>query len=720
MAPPARWSPATTGEPPGNAVDVDVLTLGGLDFNVAADEPLSFTVRLPDTVVATDLNELADHQLRVTIHAPLGDRTDLWAAAEGDLPRALDTVSVTLDPLEPHPALTAVDGQYVTLTLPRETVRDLPEGLSFAATGVLPVVVDLRRDGRTIESLTTFVQALRTGASTYGPAMQVAVVMAQRAEPVVDPRVVAGTSDSITTDAAAVAEMLDVATVLEAFTTAQGGTGGAPRPTVRLEPETLRAIVQVERDVADRLVAALAGAEVVAAPRLPFDASLAAAANRDDDLVRLLREGETLLGTVLPATPLDRTVAPIGEAPTQLGASLLRDLGTRLFVLPYAAYDELPGSLRFYTDTTQLIDLDLGDGTTVPAAVTDERLAGLLAAADGDPVGTAMRVIAELVIIADGIERSGGLVDRHGMVLATPDLGVPDPAVVEQLAPMLMSTPGLRWTAARELASTVDVMLVDGRQVTVGLPAATAETDAQVAALATRTAELDQVSDETFAVASMLPDSTTAVGEWVSIVQSLGSSVFTDDDVEAAISHLRGEFDRVRACVVAPEAFGFTLTGRNSTMRFGVTNTCTMPITVAVMLDSAKIEFPDGPQSVTLPPGGDTTVEVRARARSNGMSSVFLRLYSPADAIAGIDQDTATITPQVVLTARVTSFSGLGQLLGGAGLLLLLTWWVRHVRTARRRRLADAVPRHHPSAGPAGDTRPAPADAAERTSLPGS
>jgi hypothetical protein len=62
------------------------------------------------------------------------------------------------------------------------------------------------------------------------------------------------------------------------------------------------------------------------------------------------------------------------------------------------------------------------------------------------------------------------------------------------------------------------------------------------------------------------------------------------------------------------------------------------------------------------------------------------------------------LVPEVVLTARVTSFAGAGQLVTGAALLLVLTWWVRHWRQARRKQLASQNVGRHP-AGAAAERR---------------
>ena len=59
------------------------------------------------------------------------------------------------------------------------------------------------------------------------------------------------------------------------------------------------------------------------------------------------------------------------------------------------------------------------------------------------------------------------------------------------------------------------------------------------------------------------------------------------------------------------------------------------------------------------------------------------------------------------LTASVNALTGLGNLVTGAFLLLVLTWWVRHVRLTRRSRAAAAASARHPVRnGNGGDADP--------------
>jgi hypothetical protein len=443
---------------------------------------------------------------------------------------------------------------------------------------------------------------------------------------------------------------------------------------VMVEPATLRAVFDTRPEPARALLTLLADSDLLAAPRLPLDPSSAAQADRADTYTQLLREGEDLLTELLPSTVIDRTVDLVDSPISAAGALLQRNLGTRLMVMPYRLYESLPGSLGGFTDTTQLIDVALGDGSTVPSAIIDPDIAASLTDTTR-PVGTAIDITAELMVIAGQIDRTGAIVARHGMVLGVPDLGVIDAALLEHLAPLL-----------GEMSATVDRLLLDGTPVVVGLPAVAGPD------LTTRFALTDDVADETVATASMLSTDEQRVASWVSTVHALPSTVIDDATAQAMAAALREQFQDVRDCVDAPDPYSFTLTGRNSVIPITITNRCDFAVTVRLQLDSAKIAFPDGEVTVVLAPLDDTTERMRALARSNGKSSVFLRMFTPA---AGGGQ----VVPEVVLTARVNSLAGVGQLLLGAGVLVVLAWWLRHWLDVRRRARTDEVAPRHPASG---------------------
>jgi len=91
---------------------------------------------------------------------------------------------------------------------------------------------------------------------------------------------------------------------------------------------------------------------------------------------------------------------------------------------------------------------------------------------------------------------------------------------------------------------------------------------------------------------------------------------------------------------------------------------------------------------------------VAVKARSNGTFPLTVEVLTPSG-------DTA-VAPMTELTVQATTLSGFGVALTVGALLVLATWWVRHIRRGRRQRGVETGARHHPSTGPPPATLPAP------------
>jgi hypothetical protein len=104
-------------------------------------------------------------------------------------------------------------------------------------------------------------------------------------------------------------------------------------------------------------------------------------------------------------------------------------------------------------------------------------------------------------------------------------------------------------------------------------------------------------------------------------------------------------------------------------------------------MSSSKLLFPDGDLVQELQPLSFTEVPIKIEARTNGSFPVTLTVLTPTG-----DE----LAPPVTLSASVNALSGFGNLVTGAFLLVVLTWWVRHVRQNRRSRATASAAVRHP------------------------
>jgi hypothetical protein len=576
--------------------------------------------------------------------------------------------------------------------------------LVFDRPGVHPVSFELSLNGRTLAETTTFVRVLDPDG-TIGE-MSIGLMMGQTREPTV---ALDGTVSLSTTDINELELLADTLAGIDTVAAALGQPDAIMPRGVFIEPATLQALTASEPELAARLTAALMRSNIVAAPRLPFEPSAAAAADQTATYTKMLSDGEDLLRQLLPRTDVGRNVYAIREPFTTAAAELLRqDVGSRLMVMGFDLYERTEGGNGPLTDTSQLVTIALSNDSAVKTAVIDPHIATRIEEGADDPMRTAVQIVADLLVTAQSIADDGGIVSRHGLILARSDLGVPDAALTSDLVELLATTEGLRLVEPESLELTVDNLLRPGGggEVAVTLP------NQPFVDLGNRIELINEVSEEIFAFASMLPPDAPEIDEWLRVLDALPTTAINDSDATEMVEGLRDDFDVYEHSIEGPEPFTFTLTGRRNTLSFSLTNTSSTPLKVRVRLSSPKLTFPDGDQVVTLPPG-DTELDVAAEALSNGKSSVFLRVYTPAE------NSDIQLMPEVVLTARVSSLAGLGQLLTGAFLLLLFTWWARHwQQTRRKRNAADHVGRHPAGNGGSTDqatgesTGPSPGDEA--------
>jgi hypothetical protein len=195
---------------------------------------------------------------------------------------------------------------------------------------------------------------------------------------------------------------------------------------------------------------------------------------------------------------------------------------------------------------------------------------------------------------------------------------------------------------------------------------------------------------------SMMPNDDPRIAEWTRLIDVLPTSGLTDEQADGIAVELRAQYDEILNSVqVPPKGFSFNLTDTSGTVPITLRNNADIPLTVVVRLSSSKLLFPDGDQTVELPPNAFKEVRIAIEARSNGDFPVTLDVLTPLGKVA--------ITDPVALTASIKALSGVGILLTGAALLILLTWWVRQFRRNRRgRHAAEAANRHPTTRGESG------------------
>jgi hypothetical protein len=353
-----------------------------------------------------------------------------------------------------------------------------------------------------------------------------------------------------------------------------------------------------------------------------------------------------------------------------------------------------------------IFDIGLADDNTLSATIVDSAIARRIEEGASQPALTAVVIAAELLTVRQRIDDLGYDPSRHGVTIGTSELGLPDTATFAALAALLADTEGLAPVPLDTLGLRTDT-IVDG----TGDPIVVALPDSTTDRLGERMRLTGTLADEAANTASMLAEGAARPAEWTHLIGRLPSEALTDEQAERIATGLSAELRAIRDAIQLPTGFSYTLTGRTSDVRMKIGNNSSEPLTVLVRLSSPKLLFPGGPQTVTLAPGELTEVTVKVEARSNGKFPVSLAVYTP--------EGGTQLGPTVPITLSVTALSGLGNLVTGALALVLLTWWVRHVRQNRRARATSQTANRHPVSGARAEP-PALSPDAEASTLPDS
>lgn len=705
LALPALGVPVLLAAPANVAVAeravVSSLTIVDQDIELAPDDILDLVVQLPVGFDATTLGtDGSATDVRIAAYSAVSPdalgsaRRAVREARQSARPdgRVEDFLDISLDPADGAIGFERLSPEQLRISIPTESALSTPSALQLPIEGVYPIVVDLRIDSVVRAEVITFVHR-RAGGDQPVSTLAVAILVGQTTEPTVaaDGTAVLGEAEH-----AELVQLADTLAALDAAPVAAGEAEGTTTPrAVRVEPATLLALQAADPDLFARLLPMLQRSVLISMPRLPLDLSGTVTAGRSDVYTTWLREGEDAV-SALTGVPPDRSLLFADGELSDAGMDLARDLNARAVVMPTELYESTEGEIGDYANIDQLQTIELTDGSTVPAIRLDPELSTRLASISTPTLQDAVDMVAEILAFREDVEARGSAISRGGLLLARPDGGVIDAVLAGEIARLLVETEGVRLVAPSELPVIMDDQLVDGTPKPLTLATATGSDPTA------RFDAVDQVGAEAFAMVDLLPDAHPAIGAWSTILGALPSTSVTDAAATAMIASMRTQFAAYRSGVHGPDPFTFTLTGRTSDITVRVTNTTDTDLTVRLHFSASKLVFPDGDPIVTIGAQSFQDVTIRVRTRSNGTSQVILRIFTPnTDTQLGDD---------VILTAQVRALSGLGQLVTGAGLLVLLTWWVRHWRIARRKRRTDAVSSRHPANGTPRDPD-APADA---------
>jgi hypothetical protein len=593
------------------------------------------------------------------------------ASAQQDFGRLLNNqlhnrdvgfVATSLNLLTPD-ALGRYTVALPTVTAPQQRV--LGGNALMPDPGMYPVTIELRADNVALAQLVSAV--VRTADPTAGvpPPLDVALVFPL------------GGTPTLRADGSTIVEPVDRARLQ---TVANVLTASATPLTVVPQPELIDGLARtgLPADAALRaaLAAGISGRQVLASPYVTMDPTAAVRAGLGDELTRELTEGEDALAAALPTTTTDRTTWVADRNLDGDAVAVLRELGVRHLVVPADAVGR-PSGASSPSPSTTAVDIGVaGDSLPVQAATADPALAGAFGRRD-DPVLAAYQFVATL--LAAGLDHPSAPA-RQGLVVLPPSNWQPDPTFLATVTALVGRVPLLHAVTLDRWFREVTVDTGGARPLA---PAAPADLGSYATGLVLTRARLTGLASM-LAAGNPLPDSLELR------LRVASAAVLAPAARQSYLDAVNAELNNLANAVDPIPTRRITLASRSTEVPITLHRRLDAPIQVRLHLESPKLSFPENDILVTL--DSETVQErITVRARANGTFPLTVQVTTP--------QGDIPLAPSAELTVHATTLSGFGVVLTVGALLVLATWWVRHLRRTRRQKATAASALHHPSAG---------------------
>lgn len=649
--------------------------------------PLSIEQDQPITIVVDAAGDVpTDAVVVVTAYPTITTRDAVAAVAKGQLP----SVSAAHISIVASRLARDVNGAFV-IPVPTQSTTNLPNRLRLKQPGLYPLSIELRDSdsGATLAQLPAFIE--RLGGDRIPSQVSVGWLFDIDSPPTLQPAGVTEVSDQARAQLSALSGFLQQTVV---------------PMSVLVRPELVDGLKRNGTAADLALIAKFAGAlgtnhELLAETSVSMDPSAAVAAGLQSTFTDQLRLGEDQLASALGVNTAKRTSWYIPTGTDPAGLSLLRGLGVQHVVLGQSA--ALPQPVA--TATGELGRVSLGVDQSIPALVTDPTVDAALRTPTDDPVATAHLIVADLTAL--GIERDQQLTTSadapaRGVVVAAGVVGSIDPTLLQDVLTLMQHSSHIALRSVDAVLSEMERGTNPADMRAIGT------NEANPVDLRSAASTLSTLNSQINSYAGMLPAQSTTGSTstpadprpamWRRLLEVYPADNITNAQRQAYAAQITRDFAEIRDSVTWPALGHITIGGRTSDIPFVLDNTSDVSLTVMLRLRSAKMDFGDGSsggdQIITVAAAnvsnGRTSTNIRVRARSGAEFSVQVQLFTPDGKEA--------LGPQTSLTVRASVLTGLGQVVTGALLVVLATWWLQNFMRARRqRRLAEIESRErHP------------------------
>ena len=589
--------------------------------------------------------------VRVAIHRPLNDES-LTDVVEGDAGNVVDVVTAPLNRFASRDTATNVVSLNIDVPIQQRAgyLAHLEDVLEYVDPGITPISVSIIRGTTVIAHDVTLIdvgwQYIDAAPLTVSTVAQIAG-RATLASP---------TDNSLSAeDILRVNNELDQLASLLISSRIPISLAFSPELAALLVDG---AIAPSEIDVDfDQLLVDNQG-ELLALPLRNVDPSAAARAGLGERFATELNAGVLFVQSAFPSHIPTRSVWLVDEHATsdivtEEGALLLRDLGFQRLVMSDDTY--AGGASHDGIDVTLPGSYAVGSAS-LPVTIADHSIT---------PVATSLTTATDhaVLTIAQIMERRHAHPEiARSVVLTSSGFSVPDTDVLLAIERMLIDDPTVQFTTA----SALPFLDISNRAI---VESADPSID-----LSQRQLTVDSLSGLIDDTGSMLGIDNPLVARWKELLNDLFDGRSDGTFVVDMIDLVTAETTDLRNRVSVPMSGTVNLTGRDTPLPLVIENSGTEPLTVFVRLNAPRLIVPDEPIQTVLLPGANS-LQIPVEARTNGSFAVEIEVLSPAQ---------TPVVKGVTITATAMTLSGFGRLIGFGLILVLISWWISHLREQRR------------------------------------
>ncbi len=543
--------------------------------------------------------------------------------------------------------------------VPIPVPEPLPALISEGGSAVYPIEVSLLDvDGNvTDQFLTSMIEIPRRSLE---PPLDVAIVLEANIASVMSP----DADVENTLDQEALTRLGVLADTIEQHPNAE--------LALSISPETLLTLARDPSDVSQRILDQfrdhLSPEQLLPNPVTELEEQAWFDADLTDELVQLYEAGSSVALATIGVEP-DSSVVLLDPTLNGSGLDELDELGVQGAIIRPAQLTPLNRSIFPQALTTSFLTEGEDERIEpVPSLATDGALANHFTQ-PGGAVLNANRVLADLVLLS--LQNTG----RQSVVINPATSWEPDAAFLNVLLGGLERVPAIRGASPNQALAqaeitpslgigTVSVPLVrqlnpviqpqDLRSFRTEFSQARNAIDSWSTVIGDDTASRQQLDELLY----LSTNTGRSNGERTEFIESIYTLIDTQKD----------------ASITTPERETITLTGRDSVVPIIVENNLDTNAEVLMLLSSDELDFPESSELFASLAPGTNLIEIPITARASGDSPIQIQVLSP---------DGLILLGSAEVLVRTFAFSGVGIAIGAVAIIVLLAWWLRHVRGAR-------------------------------------